>query len=223
MLHIPDILSASEVADLRARLDAAAWEDGRASVGAQGALVKDNHQLTDRSDIGRELGERVRAALARNPVFFAAALPQRMCPPMFNRYTGGGHYGFHVDGSVRALPDGSHMRTDLSLTLFLTDPDDYEGGELIVADTYGQHEVKLPAGDLILYPSTSLHRVAPVTRGARVCAVLWTQSMVRDDMRRTMLFDLDQTITRLRGHGEDENTLALTNHYHNLLRLWTEV
>lgn len=222
LLHIPNVLSQSEVAEFRQALDKTDWEDGRASVGQQGAQVKDNQQVTDRSELGRKLGQRIIAALANSPVFFAAALPQRTCPPMFNRYTGGGHYGFHVDGSVRRLPNGDQMRTDLSSTLYLSAPEEYEGGELIIADTYGEHIVKLPAGDLILYPSTSLHKVTPVTNGSRICAVFWTQSLVRNDMQRSMLFELDQTITRLRNHGESEDTLALANHYHNLLRLWAE-
>lgn len=225
MLHVPQVLSADEVRKVRTALDAADWIDGRETVGAQGAQVKHNRQLPEHSTVGRELGAMILAALARNPLFFAAALPLRFVPPLFNRYEGGEHYGFHIDGSVRSIPaTGQQLRTDLSCTLFLGEPEEYEGGELEVVDTYGTHEVKLPAGDLILYPSTSLHRVQPVTRGARVCSFFWLQSMIRDDGRRSMLFELDQTIQKLRArHGENDETVALTGHYHNLLRMWSEV
>jgi PKHD-type hydroxylase len=201
-------------------MDAAQWIDGRETVGAQGARVKRNLQLPEAES--RALGLVVTEALARSPLYFSAALPLRTVPPLFNRYEGGGEYGFHVDGSVQST-QGGWVRTDLSATLFLCEPDSYEGGELIVSDTYGEHEVKLPAGDMILYPSSSLHRVTPVTQGARVCSFFWIQSMVRNDTQRSMLYELDQTITRMRDQGESENTLALTNLYHNLLRMWSEV
>jgi PKHD-type hydroxylase len=224
LLHIPEILTREQVAQFRQQLDGAEWVDGRATVGDQGAKVKRNRQLAENSPLARELGQIVLAALQRNPVFFSAALPQRFVPPLFNCYEGGEHYGMHVDGAVRIMSGGERLRTDLSCTLFLCDPEDYEGGELIVQDTYGEHEVKLPAGDLILYPSSSLHRVAPVTRGARVCSFFWLQSMVREDWKRTMLFELDSTITKLRERvGETEETVALAGHYHNLLRMWAEV
>ena len=225
MLHIPQVLNADEVRILRAALDAADWVDGRETVGLQGAQVKQNRQLPEHSPVGRELGKQVLAALSRHPLFFSAALPLRFVPPLFNSYRGGEHYGLHVDGAVRRLPAGdAPLRTDLSCTLFLCDPDDYDGGELEVVDTYGTHEVKLPAGDLILYPSSSLHRVHPVTRGARICSFFWLQSMIRDDQRRGMLFELDQSIQKLRGRlGDTEETVALTGHYHNLLRMWSEV
>lgn len=225
MLHIPEVLTRQQVAHLRTRLDATAWIDGRATVGSQGAQVKQNRQLPELSPVGRELGEIVLSALIDHPLFVSAALPLRHVPPLFNRYEGGEHYGLHIDGSIRSVP-GTHLRlrTDLSCTLFLSEPDDYDGGELVVVDTYGTHEVKLPAGDLILYPSSSLHRVEPVTRGARVCSFFWTQSMVRDDGQRQMLFDLDQTIQKLRVKlGESEEVLSLTGQYHNLLRQWAEV
>lgn len=223
MLHLPNVLNPEQVAGLRRRLDTADWTDGRATVGAQGARVKRNQQLPESSPLSRELGQVVLQALADNPLYFSAALPLRTVPPLFNRYQGGGEYGFHVDGSVRAMPGRADwLRTDLSATLFLCQPDDYDGGELIVSDTYGEHEVKLPAGDMILYPSSSLHRVAPVTHGARVCSFFWIQSMIRDDAKRVQLFELDQVITRMRAAGENENTLALANHYHNLLRMWAE-
>ncbi len=225
MLHVPEVLSPDQVRRMRATLDATQWVDGRETVGDQGAQVKRNRQLSEHSPVGRELSKTVLAALARNPLFFSAALPARFVPPLFNRYEGGEHYGLHVDGAVRAVPGSEQpLRTDLSCTLFLCDPDDYDGGELEVVDTYGSHEVKLPAGDLILYPSSSLHRVHPVTRGARVCAFFWAQSMVRNDQQRAMLFELDQNIQKLRARlGESEETVALTGHYHNLLRLWSEI
>ena len=225
MLHVPEVLSPDQVRRMRATLDATQWVDGRETVGDQGAQVKRNRQLSEHSPVGRELAKTVLAALARNPLFFSAALPARFVPPLFNRYEGGEHYGLHVDGAVRAVPGSEQpLRTDLSCTLFLCDPDDYDGGELEVVDTYGSHEVKLPVGDLILYPSSSLHRVHPVTRGARVCAFFWAQSMVRNDQQRAMLFELDQNIQKLRARlVESEETVALTGHYHNLLRLWSEI
>lgn len=228
LLHIPGILGAEEVARFRRDLDAAQWTDGRETVGAQGAQVKRNLQLPDASPLKQRLGQAVLNALARSPLYFAAALPLRTVPPRFNRYEGGGHYGFHVDGSVMTIggADGQppvSVRSDLSCTLFLSEPDEYEGGELIVHDTYGEHEVKLPAGDLILYPSSSLHRVAPVTRGARVASFFWVQSLVRDGQQRQMLFEMDGAIQSLTQSGADrEAVLRLTNVYHNLLRAWSE-
>ncbi|RZI67368.1 Fe2+-dependent dioxygenase [Variovorax guangxiensis] len=225
MLHVPGVLTPAQVREMRAALDAAAWVDGRETVGEQGAKVKQNRQLPEFSPVGRDLGKTILAALAKNPTFFSAALPLRFVPPLFNRYEGGENYGLHVDGSVRSVPGtGLQLRTDLSCTLFLCEPEEYDGGDLEVVDTYGTHEVKLPAGDLILYPSSSLHRVHPVTRGARICSFFWLQSMVRDDQRRAMLFELDQSIQKLRGRvGDMEETVALTGHYHNLLRMWSEV
>lgn len=223
LLHIPGVLSAEQVAQLRQALDAADWTDGRETVGAQGARVKRNQQLPDASPLRQELGAVVQAALARHPLFHAATLPARQLLPRFNRYQGGGEYGFHVDGAVMALPDGSQLRSDISCTVFLNDPDDYDGGELVVSDTYGEHAVKLPAGDAIIYPSTSLHRVTPVTRGARLAAFFWVQSLVRDVAHRRMLFELDQAITRLRSAETDEvAALQLTGVYHNLLREWSD-
>ena len=225
LLHIPHVLTPDQVREMRAALDAADWVDGRATVGDQGAKVKQNRQLPAMSPTGVALGQAILAALAKNPLFFAAALPLRFVPPLFNRYEGGENYGLHIDGSVRSVPGtDQQVRTDLSCTLFLCDPDSYEGGELEVVDTYGTHEVKLPAGDLILYPSSSLHRVNPVRIGARVCSFFWVQSLVRDDQRRSMLFELDQTVQKLRAKlGDVEETIALTGHYHNLLRAWAEV
>ena len=223
LLHIPDILGRDELARIRAALDAADWTDGRETVGVQGARVKRNEQLPETSPLRAELARIVLAALARNPLYFAAALPLKTLTPRFNRYRDGGEYGFHVDGAVMRSGDGGHVRSDISCTLFLNDPEEYDGGELIVSDTYGEHEVKLPAGDLILYPSSSLHRVAPVTRGARLASFLWVQSMVRDDARRAMLFEMDGAIERLRAGGADADAvLRLTGVYHNLLRQWAE-
>ena len=224
MLHIPNVLTREQVAAMRAAIDAADWVDGRATVGSQGAQVKRNRQLPESSPVALEQGRIVQQALLASSLFFAAALPLRIVPPLFNRYSGGETYGLHVDGSVRNVPGSPlRLRTDVSSTLFLCDPEDYDGGELVVVDTYGTHEVKLPAGDLILYPSTSLHRVEPVTRGERVCSFFWTQSLVRDDARRTMLFEMDQTIQKLRDRlGETDETVSLTGQYHNLLRMWSE-
>lgn len=225
LLHIPQVLSADEVATLRARLSAGPWVDGRATVGAQGAQVKRNRQLDAASPLARELSAQVSAALWRHPRFVSAALPRQVLPPFFNCYASGEQYGEHVDGAIRFLPDsGQPLRTDISATLFLAEPESYEGGDLVVRDTYGEHLVKLPAGDLVLYPSTSLHRVEPVTAGERVCAFLWVQSMVRDDGQRTQLHELDQAIQALRARvGDGAELVSLTGVYHNLLRCWAEV
>ncbi len=224
MLHIPNVLSPEQVQVLRARLDAADWLDGKATVGEQGAKAKNNRQLAEHGDLSRDLGAVVLEAVKKSDLFFAAALPLRIVSPLFNRYEGGETYGLHVDGAMRPLPGGDGwLRTDLSCTLFLSVPEDYDGGELEVVDTYGTHAVKLPAGDLILYPSTSLHQVMPVIRGARVCSFFWLQSLIREDARRQMLFDLDMTIRALRGQlGDSAEVLSLTAHYHNLLRQWAE-
>jgi PKHD-type hydroxylase len=225
MLHIPGVLTRDQVADMRRQLDASDWIDGRATVGEQGAKVKQNRQLPETSPLALELGRTILAALANNPLYFSAVLPLRTIPPLFNSYAGGEHYGAHVDGSMRRIPgSGEWVRTDVSTTVFLCDPEEYDGGELIVTDAYGEHEVKLPAGDAIIYPSTSIHRVEPVTRGARVCSFFWTQSMVRDDMRRSMLLELDQNIQSLRTRlGDCPELVGITGHYHNLLRQWSEV
>lgn len=223
LLHIPGILDAEQVARIRQRLEAAQWTDGRETVGAQGAQVKRNLQLPDASPLRAELAAEVLAALAANPLYHAAVLPAKTMPPRFNRYEGGGEYGMHVDGAAMSLGDGEWLRSDVSCTLFLADPDGYDGGELVVSDTYGEHEVKLPAGDLIVYPSDSLHRVEPVTRGARLAAFFWVQSLVRDAQRRRLLLELDGGIQQLTASGaEREALLRLTGVYHNLLRQWSE-
>ncbi|WP_303638221.1 Fe2+-dependent dioxygenase [Stenotrophomonas tuberculopleuritidis] len=224
LLHIPNVLTTEEVVQLRQRLDAADWTDGRETVGAQGAQVKHNQQLPDASTVKAELGLAVLAALKRAPLFFAAALPLKILPPRFNRYRGGGTYGYHVDGAVMGLGNGEQLRSDISCTLFLSEPDGYDGGELIISDTYGEHEVKLPAGDLIVYPSSSLHQVNPVTRGTRLASFFWVQSMIRDDAQRRLLWEMDTSIERLRQTGGDAGAvLQLTGVYHNLLRRWSEV
>lgn len=225
LLHIPDVLNRDLVIDMRTRLMRDDWIDGRATVGQQGAQVKRNRQLPEQSPLAVELGRRITQALAAHPLYFAAALPLRSVPPLFNRYEGGEQYGLHIDGSIRMPADGGPpLRTDLSATLFLSDPEDYDGGELVVQDTYGSHEVKLPAGDLVLYPSSSLHKVEPVSRGARICAFFWVQSMVREDWQRTLLFELDQNLQQLRAKlGNSDEVVALSGHYHNLLRHWAEL
>ena len=228
LLHIPQVLDQAQVAAMRTSLEAAEWVDGRQTVGAQGAQVKRNLQLAEDAPLRAELGDQVLAALARNPMYFAAVLPLRTLPPRFNRYEGGGEYGLHVDGAVMALPPEAgqppgYMRSDVSCTLFLSEPDEYDGGGLVVDDTYGQHEVKLSAGDLIVYPSSSLHRVEPVTRGTRLASFFWVQSMVRDLEQRQTLFKLDTAIQSLTASGADrEALLQLTGIYHNLLRRWAE-
>lgn len=228
LLHVPGILDTTQVARFRQALDAAQWTDGRETVGPQGAQVKRNQQLGEASTLRRELGNEVLSALAKSQLYHSAVLPQRTLPPRFNRYHDGGQYGFHVDGAVMALAatpaqPAANLRTDVSCTLFLCEPDEYDGGELVVSDTYGEHEVKLPAGDLIVYPSSSLHRVTPVTRGARLAAFFWVQSLVRDDAQRQLLFELDASIQALTQSDADRGAvLQLTNVYHNLLRRWAE-
>jgi PKHD-type hydroxylase len=223
LLHIPGVLDRAQAERMRQRLETAQWTDGRETVGAQGAQVKRNLQLPDASPLRAELGAEVLGALAANPLYHAAVLPAKILPPRFNRYEGGGEYGMHVDGAAMALGDGEWLRSDVSCTLFLADPDTYDGGELVVSDTYGEHEVKLPAGDLIVYPSDSLHRVEPVTRGTRFAAFFWAQSMVRDAQRRRLLLELDGSIQQLTASGADrEALLRLTGVYHNLLRQWAE-
>lgn len=222
LLKIPNVLDAAQVARFRARLDAAKWVDGNVTSGHQSARAKVNEQLPEASVESRELGEEILAALARNPVFFSAALPRQVFPPLFNRYTGGMNFGNHVDGAMRVhAQTGRRIRTDISATLFLAAPESYDGGDLLVEDTFGVHSVKLPAGDMVIYPATSLHRVTPVTRGTRVASFFWIESMVRDDAQRTLLFDVDMAIVRLAQQGAEEKSLVtLTGAYHNLLRMW---
>lgn len=224
MYHIPAVLTPADVASFSEHLQHAEWIDGRATVGSQGAQVKRNQQMDTRTPRYDALQAAVLNALNNNPLFFAAALPLNISTPLFNRYEQNETYGFHVDGAVRNNGQSGWMRTDLSATLFLSEPDSYDGGELVIEDTFGQHSVKLPAGDLVLYPSSSLHCVTPVTRGVRTASFLWIQSMVRDDKQRAMLFELDRNIQGLKARfGESEEILSLLNLYHNLLRGWTEI
>jgi PKHD-type hydroxylase len=225
LITIPDVLTAEEVTHARAILDTAEWVDGKVTAGYQAQTVKENLQLPEGHPAAIKLGEMVLAALARSPQFMSAALPLKVFPPMFNRYTGGGHFGTHVDTAIRALAStGQRIRTDVSATLFLTPPDQYDGGELIVEDTYGLHSVKLPAGHMVLYPATSLHRVTPVTRGARVSSFFWIQSMIRSDGDRTILQDLDTAIQRLAKESPGNPIgVQLTGVYHNLLRRWAQM
>ena len=224
MLHVPGVLSPELVQECRHLVDAARWVDGRVTAGHQSAAVKNNSQIPEADEAARRAGEIIQQALHRHPMFVSAALPHTIFPPLFNSYSDGQHFGNHVDNSIRYSPvTGQRIRTDLSVTVFLSAPDEYDGGELVVEDTYGAHAVKLPAGDLILYPSTSVHHVRPVTRGARVSSFFWLQSMVRDDGQRTLLFELDTSIQRLTAERRDETSIvALTAIYHNLLRRWAD-
>ncbi len=225
LLCIPEVLSKEQVARCRQAIDKAEWVDGRVTAGAQSATVKNNLQLPEGSPDAIELGDMVLDALSRSPLFISAAIPHKIFPPLFNRYGVGHSFGTHVDGAIRAVPGTPvRIRTDLSVTLFLAEPDEYDGGELTVEDRYGTQEVKLPAGDLVLYPATSLHHVKPVTRGIRTASFFWLQSMVRDDNARTLLFDLDQTIQELSAERgiEDPACVRLTGIYHNLIRYWAD-
>src|SRR5262245_18057564 len=224
LLQIPQILTAEEVARFRARIDALAWVDGNVTSGHQAAQAKYNEQVPEESPVGREVGEAILAALGRNQLFFSAALPRQVYPPLFNRYSGSMNFGNHVDGAVRVhAPTGRRLRADISATLFLTAPEDYDGGELRVEDTYGVHSVKLAAGDMVIFPATSLHRVTPVTLGARVSSFFWIESMVRDDARRALLFDMDMAILRLARDAPGNPALvSLTGCYHNLMRMWAD-
>ena len=225
LLEVPGVLTGEQVARARRLLDAADWVDGRATAGRQSARVKDNEQLPEGHPVAQELGEMVVTALQGNGLFVSAALPLRVFPPLFNRYQGGHSFGNHVDNAIRQITGTPlRIRTDLSATLFLARPDEYDGGELVVEDTYGVHSVKLPAGHMILYPSTSLHHVRPVTRGARVASFFWIQSMVRDDATRSLLFDMDTAIQRIsRDVPDHPSAVQLTGVYHNLLRRWAEL
>ena len=225
LLQIPDVISAEQVAQARQMLDASQWVDGRVTAGHQSAMAKQNLQLPEEHPVARQLGEMILGALQRNSLFIAAALPLRVFPPLFNRHEAGQSFGNHVDNAIRQVTGTAvRIRTDLSATLFLAEPDEYDGGELLVEDTYGVHSVKLPAGHLVLYPSSSLHNVRAVTRGARIASFFWIQSMLRDDAERTLLFDLDTAIQRLTVDIPDHPAaLQLTGVYHNLLRRWADV
>ena len=224
LAHIEAVLSPDQVALCRERLVASDWIDGRATAGQQSAKVKHNLQVPEDAPVARELGEMILAALGRNQDFVAAALPLRVFPPLFNRYEAGMAFDTHVDNAIR-FAGPVRFRTDVSCTLFLSEPDEYDGGELIVEDVYGEHAMKLAAGDLIVYPATSLHRVAPITRGARWGAFFWAQSMVKSDEQRTLLLNLDRSVQRLAGKlgHTDPEVVSLTGAYHNLMRMWAEV
>jgi PKHD-type hydroxylase len=224
LLQIPNVLTEDELAHCRQVLDEAEWIDGRVTAGRQSAMAKDNMQLPENHPVARQLSDSILAALERNPLFMSAALPMKVFPPLFNRYQGGQSFGNHVDNAIRQVTGTPHrVRTDLSATLFLNPPAEYEGGELVIEDTFGVHQVKLPAGHLILYPSSSLHHVRPVTRGSRLASFFWVQSMVRDDGERTLLFDLDTAIQRLNEETPNHPVdVQLTAVYHNLLRRWAD-
>jgi PKHD-type hydroxylase len=223
MIHIPNVLNAEQVARCRAVMEKAAWVDGRVTAGHQSAKVKFNLQLPETAPEARELGDMVMDALGRSNLFMSAVLPKQVFPPLFNRYDAGMTFGAHVDNAIRA-GNGARIRTDVSSTLFISAPEDYDGGELVVQDTYGEHTVKLPAGDMIVYPATSLHNVMPITRGSRIASFFWTQSMIRDESKRALLFDMDMAIVKLgRDHPEHASNVELTAIYHNLLRQWAEL
>ncbi|KGM06404.1 Iron-uptake factor PiuC [Methylophaga thiooxydans] len=225
LIAIPSVFSKTEISKLNQHLAQGEWTSGQTTAGEQARTVKQNQQLADDSTLAQQLGDIVLDALARHPLFVSAALPLKIFPPMFNRYQGGETYGQHVDNAVRFVPGtATRVRSDLSATLFLSEPEDYEGGELVIEEQFGQQQVKLEAGDMILYPSSSLHQVTPVISGNRVSVVLWMQSMVRDNEQRAMLFNLDQSVqslTRQHGH-QDENVMQLTALYQNLIRQWAD-
>lgn len=229
LLRIPEVLTTEQVAYARELLDKAEWVDGRVTAGHQSSQAKDNMQLPEGSAAARELGEMILSALGKNPLFLSAAVPLRVFPPLFNRYAGGQSFGTHVDNAIRQVTGTPHrIRTDISATLFLAGPEEYDGGELCVEDTYGVQRVKLSAGHMVLYPATSLHQVTPVTRGARISSFFWIQSMLRDDGQRSLLFDLDLAIQRLGRDLPDQaaaqqTAVQLTGVYHNLLRQWAEM
>lgn len=226
LLPIPEVLTAEQAAHCRRRLEAADWVDGRGTAGHLSHGVKDNQQLRFDNPVAVELGGMITRRLETHPLFMSAALPHKIVPPLFNRYATSQRYGDHVDGAIRPIDGTPHrVRTDLSATLFLSELDDYDGGELVIEDTYGTQAVKLPAGDMIVYPATSLHRVNPVTRGSRWGSFFWTQSMIKDDSRRRLLFDMDMSIIQARQALPDDHpsVLGLTACYHNLMRMWCEL
>lgn len=225
LLHIPHIFSKQEIAIIRQRLQQADWQAGQLTAGHMAINAKDNQQLNEQDPFAIELGDEIIKRLANNPLFLSAALPLKVYPPMFNRYTHGGTYGFHVDNAIRKpINSNIRVRTDVSSTLFFSEPEEYQGGELTIQDTYGQQQVKLPAGDLVLYPSTSLHQVNPVTQGTRYASFMWTQSIIRSDEQRRLLFDMDTAIQRLsQDIPNHPSLLTLTGNYHNLLRQWAEL
>ncbi|MDF1813875.1 MAG: Fe2+-dependent dioxygenase [Verrucomicrobiales bacterium] len=229
VITVPDLLTKDQLAEAKELLHSAEWVDGRVTAGHQSAMAKNNEQIPEGHPAAEKVGDMILRALGQNPMFLSSALPLRIFPPLFNRYSGGQTFGTHVDNAIRQIP-GTPMRirTDLSATLFFEDPDQYEVGELCVEDTYGVHRVKLPAGSMVVYPSTSLHHVTPVTAGTRLCSFFWIQSMIRDDSRRSLLFDMDRSIQRLNGELADhdaarKSVVELTGVYHNILRQWAEM
>ena len=225
LLHIPGVFNREEVTRIRSALEQAQWNDGKVTAGYQSAKAKHNLQLPEDHPLAREIAEAMLTRLWQNPLFMSAALPHKVFPPLFNCYTAGGSFDFHIDNAIRQVKGSAErVRTDLSSTLFFSDPDEYDGGELVIQDTYGTQRVKFPAGDLVLYPGTSLHKVEAVTRGARLASFFWTQSLVREDSQRTLLFEMDQAIQRLTADVPDHPSLiTLTGNYHNLLRRWADV
>jgi PKHD-type hydroxylase len=225
ILQVPEVLKPEQVAHARKLLDNAEWVDGRVTAGHQSARFKDNQQVPENHPVAKQIGEMILAALGQHQLFITAALPLKVSPPLFNRYQGGQTYGTHVDNAVRTIPGTAHrMRTDLSATLFLADPGEYDGGELTIEDRFGVQTVKLPAGHMVLYPSGSLHQVKPVTRGARLASFFWIQSMVRHDAQRTLLLDLDLAIQRLnKDYPEHPSAVQLIGVYHNLLQQWADL
>lgn len=223
MLKIPDVLTADQVRQCRQALEQADWVDGRTTAGHVAVKAKNNLQLPLDHPVAQQLGEFILGILSQNPSFISAALPLRILPPRFNRYEGGGDYGYHIDNSIFGVPGTQQrIRTDISSTLFFSDPDEYDGGELVVQDTYGTHTVKLPAGHMVVYPGTSLHRVTPVTRGTRYASFFWTQSLVREDSRRSLLWELDTAIQNVAQTMPDHESMPqLTGVYHNLIREWS--
>jgi len=224
LLHVPNVLNAEELNELRKLLAQADWADGKITAGTQSAQVKRNIQLPETTADAEAARMIVLKALNRNALFFSAALPKKIYPPLFNQYRDGMDFGAHIDNAVRTHAiSGTHVRTDISCTLFIADPESYEGGELVIEDTYGHQMVKLPAGDMVLYPGTSLHHVRPVTKGARLASFFWVQSMIRDDAQRTLLFDMDAAIVTLRQKiGDTAAVIRLTGNYHNLIRMWAD-
>ncbi|MFC5698156.1 Fe2+-dependent dioxygenase [Pseudomonas sp. GCM10022186] len=225
LLHIPGIFTTDEATRIREALERAEWLDGKATAGYQSAKAKHNEQLAEGDPLAREISTAMLQRLWNNPQFVSAVLPNKVYPPLFNRYSGGGTFGYHIDNAVRAIKGSpEQVRTDVSATLFFSEPDSYDGGDLVIQDTYGEHRVKLAAGDLVIYPASSLHQVEPVTRGARLASFFWVQSMVREDSQRTLLFEMDQAIQSLARDVPDHPALVrLTGNYHNLLRRWAEV
>lgn len=225
LIEIADVFTADEVDEMRTRLLAEPWVDGKVTAGQRSARDKFNRQLNEDSALGVLFGQRILARLSENALFMSAALPKRIYPPLFNRYSGGEAFGFHIDNAIRGIKGvRERVRTDLSATLFLTDPQTYDGGELVIRDTFGERSVKLPAGHLVLYPGTSVHKVNPVTRGERVAAFFWIESLVREDSQRSLLLDMDVAIQRLNAQqADDESLLQLSGVYHNLLRRWSDV